>query len=982
MNATKYYKLKLNNLKNEYKEYSDLIFNFQLHIDRLVNDNIISPKDKNFKLKELFNIMINLNKIYNEAFDNIKNTNFKLSKNKLLGNQLIEINFLSCIQKMTKIKNNNIFQMKKFYDDSFINIKENLLELGLFIGFYSIKDSLKIIIGNYYENLLMPIHTQKIEFYNKCFIITNYKIIINNDNNNLLICPAESTYELLMKNFGQIHIPYFNKKIILSGYICYDNTNILYKTAQICFPPLYKKIKSIKNIFKNNSEIPHDFVRLWLRHSMLYDLLLNNKEELINKIKNEYVKYEKIKNSSYNGIYNEFTKNNLLEIYTIIKLVLIFNDKINDSDNILNILNTNKKINIDHMIIYKNLSNILQLKWKTSLHDLKDDTGFLKSSKPNADLYNQIILHKTMPDKVKSCAIDKIEEMKSQNSDYHKQLLYVKKLLDFPWNDQEDDDVFKKLNKNHKKAREFLDNARKRLDERVFGHDQCKDTIIELISKWISNPAGAGTAIGLVGPPGVGKTLLAKGLGIALGIPFAQISLGGQNDSGKLYGYEYTYASARPGMIIDKMCGLKTNNQKSGQSRVEDNPKGPSRVEDNPKGQSESNNEPKASSRCVLYFDELDKVSRKGDTNEIFSVLIHLTDPNTNSEFQDRFFQEIEFPLNKTVFVMSYNDADKLDPILAERITQIEIKPYSTNDKIKIVQNFTLKEVSEMVGIEHGKITIKKRAIKYLIENYTNEAGVRELKRKLEKIFLKINLDKIYQRGIFEYKQKYIEIDIDDIHNYLQKPLIDIEQVHDADLTGVVNGLYATASGKGGIIPIQIYSNKTGSEELFTLRLTGCQGDVMKESVLCALTVAVHTVRDHISSNITQLFPFGFHIHAPNASTTKNGPSAGAAFAIGFISRILNIPIRYNVALTGEIDLVGDIKKIGGLSYKLTGAKKAGVTHVLIPRENKEDLDKIIIDMPELFKKNFKISLVDNIKDVCMKILLVDDNCNINDYLN
>ena len=1038
---------------------------------------------------------IDLNDKINEGIKIIQNT-----KQIINSVGLIEIKYF--IHSSKKINNLELRILRQIYNNPFEKIIEILLKLGNELGFFSLKDALKIIIGEYYKKIFNNDVLEKIKFYNKCFIPISFeknRHVVDNKtklhirdhvqiNDPFVVKKIQSPYECLMDNYGQIEIifPYKSDiRILLCGYVCCDSMNILLKTSQICYPSLNQKSKNIHDyIMSDYRDIPNDFVKLWLRHCNLHDLILSNYQDIINKIKYEYFIHQQLKTYTQSMLNDEFSKGNLLDMFTIIKLLLFNNESFDDQsyaniecvnkinneslnspmkrniseentsdennyeEGFLNIKNPmmikqnshqNKSLNIGEilnyledkkignnlvcMIIYKNLSNELQLKWKLTTKNFKQEFNKIKLMKTSdKNFFNQVIMHKSMPSSVKSAALDKIEEMKQQNNDYYKQLLYVKKLLAFPWTNKNDDNFFSRLRGKNDKSIAFLNEARRKLDDKIFGHEQCKDTVIELISKWISNPSGAGSIIGLVGPPGVGKTLIAKGISTALSIPFAQISLGGQNDGDKLHGHGYTYTSAKPGIIVDKMCEM-------------------------------------GSSRSVLYFDELDKTSKKGETNEIYSILIQMTDPNTNDKFQDRFFQEVEFPLNKVVMVFSYNDSDKVDPILLDRIDEIDVKPYSTSDKIKIVQNFALKEVSEMVGVEYNSIMFTPKSIKYLIENYTNEAGVRDLKRKLEKIFLKINLDKIYQRGIFKVnnsppriitrlkdlsktnmsaidKQNVEVIDSQlktngvmdsdniryydektnlnfvfnsdvkslpsfipnkEVHNkqvlnnkviideeqiiyYLKKPTIDITEIHTTNLVGIVNGLYATSSGRGGIVPIQIYGNKTGSDESFTLRLTGCQGDVMKESVLCALTVALHAVKNEISEKVPKIFPYGYHIHAPNASTPKDGPSAGSGFAICFASRILNLPIKNDVALTGEIDLLGNVKKIGGLIYKLSGSKKAGVRHVLIPAENKEEYEKILIESPELFDYNFKITMVNNIKDIAKEMLIFPSNKNVDNY--
>jgi ATP-dependent Lon protease len=260
-----------------------------------------------------------------------------------------------------------------------------------------------------------------------------------------------------------------------------------------------------------------------------------------------------------------------------------------------------------------------------------------------------------------------------------------------------------------------------KLNKLSFGHEEAKKLLLQIIGKWISNPSSQGTSFGLVGPPGVGKTLLAKSVSNALDIPFVQITLGGQNDGELLHGHGYTYSGSQPGLIIKKMVEA-------------------------------------GKSRCILYFDELDKTTSKhGNINEITSILIHLTDPNMNKTFQDRFFQGVEFPLDKVIMIFSYNDSSLIDPVLLDRLKEINIKSYTINEKIKIVKEFIIPELVNSIGLQNEDWTqLTDNIIEYIIENYTNEAGVRDIKRYIEKIFLTLNLDKIYQREIKEITKENI----------------------------------------------------------------------------------------------------------------------------------------------------------------------------------------------------------------------------------
>jgi ATP-dependent Lon protease len=384
-------------------------------------------------------------------------------------------------------------------------------------------------------------------------------------------------------------------------------------------------------------------------------------------------------------------------------------------------------------------------------------------------------------------------------------------------------------------------------------------------------------------------------------------------------------------------------------------------------------------SKCILYFDELDKAcSKHGNVNEISSILIHLTDPNMNKNFQDRFFQGIDFPLDKVIMIFSYNDSNLIDPILLDRLTEIKVKPYNIKDKIKICTNHIIPEINSNIGIPDTLIKWSPKMLEYLVNNYTNEAGVRGIKRVIEKIVMNLNILRLKKEGLFKKNIKKININQKIITKIMKDPVDNETKIHNRNEIGIINGLYATASGRGGIIPIQIFKNFNGSVDNHEIKLTGKQGDVMKESVQCSLTTALNFIeKEKDKYNISDLndyieknFKYGFHVHTPSTSTPKDGPSAGCAFTSAFISLILKKPIKNTIGMTGEIELTGNITKIGGLEFKLNGAKKAGVKTVYVPKQNKKDVIKIKKDYPKLCDKNFNVIIVDNISDFIDDILI------------
>jgi len=365
-----------------------------------------------------------------------------------------------------------------------------------------------------------------------------------------------------------------------------------------------------------------------------------------------------IKNKSAHTIFKDtVNRGNLSEFYNIIKLLLSGEEENYQLAGFLCSLAKEKKYNDFSLteVILNFLSYISQCKIKKFMILIKDGLN------DDSDYKKQILMHSYMSDKVKQLALEKVSEMKSNNNDYHKQLLFVKTLLKFPWISHEETNFFK--HKITEKEPSILFNEiETNFNKKVYGHIKAKEQFILQIAKWVSNPSSKGYSIGLSGPPGVGKTLLAKSVGDILDIPFIQITLGGQNDGELLHGHGYTYSGAQPGMIVKKLAEMER-------------------------------------SRCIIYFDELDKCSSKHGINEISSILIHLTDPNMNQTFQDRFFQGIDFPLQNCIFISSYNDSSLIDPILLDRFVEINVSPYTINDKINIIKDFILPVKSILAAI-------------------------------------------------------------------------------------------------------------------------------------------------------------------------------------------------------------------------------------------------------------------------------------------
>ena len=442
-----------------------------------------------------------------------------------------------------------------------------------------------------------------------------------------------------------------------------------------------------------------------------------------------------------------------------------------------------------------------------------------------------------------------------------------------------------------------------------------------------------GFVIGLCGPPGTGKTSLVKnGLSKCLmddnmkARPFGFIPIGGSSNGSTLIGHNYTYVGSIWGRIVDILISTECMNP-------------------------------------IIFIDEIDKVSGTEYGKEIISILTHLTDMTQNDSFEDKYFSGIMLDLSKAIIVFSFNDINMIDPILRDRITVIETKAYTIQDKINIINNYMLPSILKDVGFSKGEIIITDEIIKYIINTYTNEAGVRKIKEKLVDIIRDINLTMIKMDNII-YPYTITKDYIDNL--FLNKPKIRNNMIHTISTIGIVNGMYATSSGVGGLTPIQVM--KYPSEKMLELTITGQQGEVMKESVEYALRIAYSMLDESIKNDIMDKSKnknnFGLIVHTPDAGTKKDGPSAGVAMTLAIYSVLANKVVSNTISMTGEIDLWKNVRAIGGVGAKLNGAKNAGIKVALIPLENTEDMNILRNEGSSPEDENFKVIFIEKIEDV------------------
>jgi ATP-dependent Lon protease len=493
----------------------------------------------------------------------------------------------------------------------------------------------------------------------------------------------------------------------------------------------------------------------------------------------------------------------------------------------------------------------------------------------------------------------KLEKYNPSSPDYSIQYNYIEFMLDLPWGELSEDNL-------------DLSNAQKVLDEDHYGLEKVKDRIIEYLAVLKLKGNMKSPILCLYGPPGVGKTSLGKSIARALGRKYVRISLGGMHDEAELRGHRKTYIGALPGRILNGINRAGTSNP-------------------------------------VIVLDEVDKLGSdfKGDPS---SALLEVLDPEQNSTFHDNYL-DIDYDLSNVLFLTTANSISSIQPALLDRMEMINVTGYLEEEKVEIAKRYLIPKQLKEHGIEMA-ISLNKGAIEGIIEDYTQESGVRGLEKQIAKIARvtakKIALGETYPKTI----------DKKHLREYLGLPTAFHDHQEGNEAPGVVTGLAWTAMG-GEILFVE----SSVSQGKGVQTMTGNLGDVMKESA----TIAYQYIKAH--PELAKLKPEEFaakdiHVHVPEGAVPKDGPSAGITMVSSMISALRGEPVKKGIAMTGEMTLRGRVLPVGGIKEKILAAKRAGVHTILLSEENKKDIE----DIKEIYVKGLTFVYVKTIQDVVKHI--------------
>ena len=536
------------------------------------------------------------------------------------------------------------------------------------------------------------------------------------------------------------------------------------------------------------------------------------------------------------------------------------------------------------------------------IKNIREELGNHEGSPERKDLIEQASRKNWNEDveKVFFKELDKLDMLNQQSPEYSMQMTYLQTMVGLPWGSYSHDDL-------------DLNRAQKILDRDHYGLEKVKERILEYMAVLSLRGDLKSPILCLYGPPGVGKTSLGKSIATAMKRKYVRMSLGGLHDESEIRGHRRTYIGAMPGRIIK-------NIQKAG------------------------------SSNPVFILDEIDKVTQNTINGDPSSALLEVLDPEQNNAFHDNYL-DVDYDLSKVLFIATANDLNTIPRPLLDRMEVIEVSGYTTEEKIEIAKRHLIPKEKVNTGLEKEKqLAFNKAAIEKITEQYTRESGVRQLEKQINKALRKMALMKAKEGSL-----PFLKVKADEIEGLLGKPPFYRDIYQGNNYAGVVTGLAWTSVG-GEILFIETSLSKGKGSKL---TLTGNLGDVMKESAILALEyVKAHS--DDLNIDYRIFDNWNIHIHVPEGATPKDGPSAGITIATSIASALTQRKVRKSTAMTGEITLRGKVLPVGGIKEKILAAKRAGISDILLCKDNKKDIDEI----PEQYLKGVQFHFVENVRDV------------------
>lgn len=861
--------------------------NKSLIIFGIVDDIIIDFLNNNYVSKKMIKIKENVPK--DELFDN--DTFMKFTSSLLLKDFLVYDNehdiytkYAGCMSQNNNVRQKQISQaVKEFISDDMYNKRSVLI------------------------NLLV----QSSNFENQYLAYLLYDLLSNDSNGNVDSREQTLLFDSFPWNIKQYFKQAMKKTIQYTNDLSNFDINKIPLEQQICLLKSNDSVKEkamikLKEV-KSKSEDSGSKARQYLDGLLKIPFGVYKREPILNMMEKIRTQFKDMYKKNF--IEKLFTnipnkeKYTSMEILKYVKTIQSGENK--DSDN------KNEQLEkIQKYLIFgdkkKLTSNIIILNDLLKNNNLKDKT--IKYNTLNKDqLKEQIGVF------IELC----------KNTEHSKLLDDTIKIFLISCNKKTDsisveiNNDINKLNSNVKQITDYMLEVRSTLDKAVHGHDKAKKQVERIIGQWINGDIDSNTShvLGFEGNPGIGKTTLAKGLSDCLkdenGVsrPFSLIALGGDSNASTLVGHSYTYVGSNYGSIVQILMDKKCLNP-------------------------------------IILFDEVDKISKTENGKEITGILTHLLDSTQNSSFQDKYFSGIDIDLSKALFILSYNDAESIDKILLDRVHRIKFDSLSIEDKIVISNKHLLPELYKKIGLE-DVIYFSDEVLKFIIEEYTLEPGVRKLKEKLFEIVGDINLE-ILKNGDLIYDLP-IKITIEDVKKkyFKDKREVKVHKIHKESTVGLINALWANQLAQGGVLPLQ--ASFIPSNKFLDLTLTGSMGDVMKESISVSLTNAWNLTSPERQKYLIEKYNdtknnsvCGIHIHCPDISTKKDGPSATTAFTVLIYSLFNDIKIKNYFGITGETHFGYFLTEIGGLQEKIIHSIKAGITEFIFPKENQNDFDKIV----------------------------------------